>query len=118
MKKEQGNIGNIMVTGLFILAMMTIMLAFFDDVQLIQQKSEVSQLARSYILRMETAGGLLSEDEEALLRELAEQGVTETDLSGTTFGGAGYGTRIVLQIRGKLGGKYAFEEKRVSTAKN
>lgn len=118
MKTDRGNVANIMVTGIFILAMLTIMLAFFDDVQLIRQKSEISQLARSYILRMETTGGLLTEDRDALLVELSEQGITEIDLSGTTLGEADYGERIVLQIRGRLEGKYAFEERRVSTAKN
>ncbi len=118
MKKEQGNVANIMVTGIFILAMLTIMLAFMDNIQLIQQKAEIDQLARRYILRMETTGGLLQDDRTALLLELAGQGVTGVELEGTTFGESGYGTRIVLQIRGVLGGKYAFEEKRVSTAKN
>lgn len=117
MKRDRGNIANIMVTGIFILAMLTIMLAFMDDIQLIQQKSEVDQLARSYILRMETTGGLLPEDSEVLLRELSECGVEEADLSGTTFGEAGYGTKIVLRIRGILGGQHEFEERRVSTAK-
>lgn len=117
MRKERGSIGNLMVTGIFILAMLTIMLAFMDDIRLIQQKSEVDQLARSYILRMETKGGLLPEDRETLLRELAECGVEEVDLSGTTIGEAGYGTRIMLRIQGILGGQYEFEERRVSTAK-
>lgn len=115
--RQEGTVGNIMITGIFILAMAVVMLAFLDDMRLIQQKAEVDQLARRYILRMETVGGLTPEDREDLLRELSEQGVTEIDLAGTTTEAAGYGTKIVLQICGKLGGKYAFEEKRVSTAK-
>jgi hypothetical protein len=107
-----------MVTGIFILAMEVVMLSFLDDMEMIQQKTEVDQLARCYILRMETTGGLLPQDRDALLEELTGQGVTDTDLSGTTMGETGYGEKIVLQIRGKLGGKYEFEEKRVSTAKH
>ncbi len=114
---QEGSAGNIMITGIFILAMTVVMLAFLDDMWLIQQKAEVDQLARRYILRMETVGGLSPEDRENLLFELSEQGVTEIDLAGTTLGETGYGAKIVLQICGKLGGKYAFEEKRVSTAK-
>ena len=117
MRKDRGSVANIMVTGIFILAMLTLMLAFMDDIQLIHQKSEIDQLARSYILRMETTGGLSYEDEEVLLRELSECGVEEPDLSGTTFGEAGYGSKIVLRIRGILGGKHEFDERRVSTAK-
>lgn len=115
--RQPGSVANIMVTGIFILAMAVVMMAFLEDMQLIQQKSEVDQLARRYILRMETTGGLTAEDRESLLRELSDQGVVGIDLTGTTAGAAGYGAKIVLQIRGMLGGKYEFEERRVSTAK-
>lgn len=115
--RERGNVGNIMITGILILAMTVIMLAFLDDMRMIQQKAEVDQLARRYILRMETVGGLTPEDQEDLVQELTSRGVTEIDLEGTTLGAAGYGQKIVLRICGRLGGRYAFEEKRVSTAK-
>ena len=109
--------GNIMITGICMLAMAFLMMKFLDEMKLIQQKAEVSQLARRYILCMETTGGLLEEDKEALERELSGLDVTEVDLSGTTFGPSGYGAKIVLQIRGKLGGIYEFKERKVSTAK-
>ncbi len=51
-------------------------------------------------------------------RELVEMGVTEIDLCGTTLNMTGYGEAITLHIHGKLRGEYAFEEKRVSTAKH
>lgn len=108
---------NIMVTGIFVLAMTVVMLAFLEDMRLIERKTEVNQLARRYILRMETTGGLSVEDRLELVRELEEQGVTGIDLTGTTMGEAGYGAKIVLQIRGLLGGRHEFEERRVSTAK-
>ncbi len=107
-----------MITGILMFSMAFLMIRFLDEMSLIQQKAEVTQLARHYILRMETTGGLLEADRADLENRLAQMGVTEYDLSGTTFGTAGYGSRIVLQIRGKLGGRYVFEEKRVSTAKN
>ena len=109
--------GNIMITGICMLAMAFLMMKFLDEMKLIQQKAEVSQLARRYILCMETTGGLLEEDREALERELSGLNVTEIDLSGTTFGPSGYGAKIILQIKGKLGGIYEFKEKKVSTAK-
>lgn len=121
-KKQQmrdcGNVADIMVTGIFILSMMVVMLSFLENLQLIQQKAEVDQLARRYILHMETAGGLTTADEVLLREELESLGVTATDLSGTTMGMVGYGTKIELRIRGLLGGKYEFEETRVSTAKH
>ena len=117
MKKEPGTVANIMVTGIFILAMTIVLLAFMDDMQLIQQKMEVDQIARRYILRMETVGYLQNSDQSELIAELTEWGVTEIDLGATTVSEVGYGGRIVLEIRGKLGGQYAFWEKRTSTAK-
>lgn len=113
-----GNVGNIMVTGVFVLCMVVVMLSFMDNMKLIQQKAEVDQLARRYILRMETVGGLLTEDRDQLVEELTALGITAVDLSGTTMDEAGYGNKIELRIRGLVGGKYGIEETRVSTAKN
>lgn len=106
-----------MITGIFVLAMTVTMLAFLDDIRLIRQQSEVTQIAREYILRMETEGSLTAEDRAGLVYELGAQGVTEIDLSGTTLSPVAYGDRIVLLIQGKLEGKYDITEKRVSTAK-
>ena len=117
MKKESGTIANIMATGIFILAMTVVMMAFLDDMHLIQRKMEVNQIARRYILRMETVGYLTDADRLAMMQELEEQGATQIDLGATTMTEAGYGERIVLEIRGKLGGQYEFWEKRASTAK-
>jgi len=117
MKRDKGNIADIMITGIFILAMTAIMMAFMDDMKLIQQKMEINQIARSGILRMETVGYLSEEDQKTMRLALEEQGVTEADFDGTTVNAVGYGEMITLNIRGLLGGKYAFEEKRISTAK-
>lgn len=118
MKKQKGNIGDIMTTGLCILAMCMILLQFFNCVGLIEQKMKVGQLARKYILKMETVGFLPDTEKILLNRELADMGITEINLSGSTVNPVGYGETITLQIKGKLKGEYAFEEKRVSTAKH
>lgn len=107
-----------MSAGLCILAMTVVMLAYMDSVWLIHRKAEVSQIARQYILRMETVGYLTEADRIALRQELDEAGVTEVELSGTTMTPVTYGDMITLEIRGKLEGEYVFEEKRVSTAKH
>ena len=118
MRKLRGNVADIMSAGICILAMTVVMLAYMENVSFIQQKTEVGQLARKYILRMETVGCLTASDQTSLHQELIALGVTEIDLKGTTLSEMPYGAPIALVISGKLKGEYAFEEKRVSTAKN
>lgn len=118
MRREAGSIGDLMTTGLCMLAMTVMMLAYIDNAQLVYRKSEINQIARKYILRMETEGRMTDADHISLIHELEALGVTGPDLSGTTMNQVSYGDPIVLLIHGKLEGKYEFEEKRVSTAKN
>ncbi len=118
MKKQRGNVADMMSAGICILAMTVVMLAYMDNVSLIHQKTEVGQLTRKYILRMETVGYLTPSDRTALQQELTSLGVTEISLEGTTLHEMSYGSPIALKISGRLKGEYAFEEQRVSTAKN
>ena len=118
MKKQDGSIGNLMVTGICVLAMTAVMVSYMNCAEIIQQKIKVSQLARKYILKMETTGCLNAQDRIGLCQELENLGVTEINLLGTTVNEVPYSTPIVLEIRGKLRKEYAFEEKRVSTSKN
>ena len=107
-----------MASGLCMLAMTVVMLFYMGDVSLVNRKAAVSQIARKYILRMETTGELTEADRTALSQELESLGVTELDLSGTTMDRVDYGDTIVLVIRGKLEGEHAFEEKKISSAKH
>ena len=118
MKKEKGNVGDIMASGLCMLAMTVVMLAYMGNVSMVNRKAAVSQIARKYILRMETTGELTAADFTALSQELESVGVTELDLSGTTVDKVAYGDTIVLVIRGKLEGEHEFEEKKISSAKH
>ena len=118
MRKRKGNVGDLMISGICILAMTVVMLSYMESVTLIHQKEDVSQLARKYILRMETVGYLTVSDRTALCQELEAMGVTGINLEGTTLNEVSYGAPIVLYIGGMLEGKYAFTEKRASTAKN
>ncbi len=117
MKKEKGNIGDLMAAGICMLLMTVLLVTYMDSVRLVDEKTEINQIARKYILRMETVGMLTESDRLLLCRELETAGASEVSLEGTTLDRAGYGEEIVLRIRGKLRGIYGFEEKRVSTAK-
>ena len=117
MKKETGNVGDFPAVCICILLMTVLLVAYMDNVYLLEEKTEVNQIARKYILRMETAGYLSEADSIGMCRELEEAGVTEISLDGSTLERAGYGEAIELRIRGKLRGIYEIDEKRVSTAK-
>lgn len=118
MKKEAGNVGDFMAACICMLMMSALLLSYVDSVRLIDRKSEINQIARKYILKMETVGRLTEVDKAALLEELAAAGASEVRLEGTTMHRVGYGSAIVLHISGKLGGTYEFDEKRVSAAKH
>lgn len=118
MRREQGSIGDMMAAGLCMLAMAAIMIAYMGNAGLVNRKAAVDQVARKYILRMETAGRLTEADRTALLQELEELGLEAPELTGTTMEPVGYGQPIALRIRGILEGRYEIEEKKVSTAKH
>lgn len=117
MHKNDGNVGQLLATGLCILALTVITIAYFDSIELIQQKTQAGQLARKYILKMETVGYLTEAEQDSLKAELEKIGITDVNLENSTISPEGYGQPIELDIRGKLGGEYVFREHRVSTAK-
>ncbi len=117
MKKEKGNVGDLMAACICMLLLSVLLVSYMDSVRLIDEKTKINQIARKYILRMETVGMLTESDSRLLRQELEAAGASEINLAGTTFEWAGYGEEIVLCIEGKLRGIYEFKEKRVSTAK-
>lgn len=117
-KKEPGNIGELLTMGLCVLALTVVMLSFLENIQAISTKAEVGQLARAYLLKMETVGCLETPEKIRLAAELEALGLTQIDFDGTTLEPVEYGDRIVLQIHGRLDEQYEIQEKRVSTAKN
>lgn len=106
-----------MAACICILMLTVLLTAYMDSVRLIDEKADMGQIARKYILRMESSGMLTEADRAELCAELAAAGATEVSLEGSTLERTGYGEPIALCIRGKLRGIYVFEEKRVSTAK-
>lgn len=116
--KQPGNIGELLTMGMCVLALTVVMLSYMQNIQLLQAKETVGQLARAYLLKMETVGYLETPDQVRLTAELEAAGLTEIGYEGSTLEPVGYGERITLQIHGKLGEQYEIQEKRVSTAKN
>lgn len=117
-RKQEGNVGDLAGSMVCLLGMTIVMLAYMNNVMLLQKKLLVGQIARKYILRMETVGCLEDEDEDQMSAELLEAGVTQLNLEGTTRTPVSYGTPIRLSIQGMLGEEYEIAETRVSTAKH
>ena len=68
----------------------------------IDRSSDIQQVARTFLLRMETDGCLTEENRNLLVSELEALDMEQIDLSGTTFTNVGYGNQIRLVIRGKV----------------
>lgn len=117
-KKQSGNIGDLLGTGLCMLAMLTLMMSCFAHMAILQKKVSMGQIARKYMLRMETVGYLEGQKETELRKELADLGITELSLEGTTTEPVSYGEVITLSIKGKLEDKMDVYETKTSTAKN
>ena len=118
MRKDAGTVGELLSVTLCMLAISILLVNYMDCIQVLQQKLQVSQIARKYILKMETLGGLDGEEEFRLQDELEALGVTGIQIEGTSVGQVTYGEEIVLQIWGELEDGYTFTEKKVSTAKH
>ncbi|MCR5756094.1 MAG: hypothetical protein K6G30_14945 [Acetatifactor sp.] len=115
---QNGSVGDLAGSCLCILGMTIVMFSYLHTVALLQEKLMVSQVARKYILRMETVGYLTPADKTEMRCELENIGVTDICLDGTTMVNVPYGSAIQLKIAGKLGEKYDFTEERMSSAKH
>lgn len=70
--------------------------------EMLRVREEMNQIARAYLLKMETTGYLNSNDMNQLEDKLKECGLSEISFLGTTLAEVDYGERISLVISGKL----------------
>ncbi len=117
MKRQKGNVGDVLTMGILVLALTVVMTSFIRCMALLQDKSDIRGCARDYILRMETVGFLNGTDRRELIEELGEIGLEEISLDGTTMNEVPYGAPVTLCIGGRLEGEYEVREIRTSTAK-
>lgn len=108
--KQEGSLLDFMSVGICILAMMIVLTAYLHCSDLLLRKGEISQVARCYILKMETVGCLTESDKNDMLEELYALGMQEIDLTGTTLSPVEYGDSVFLHIRGKITGRIWGEE--------
>ena len=100
-KKEAGSvIENMLVTLIGIVMTTAFLVIIFGAFSSISDKWHMRQVAREYLLIMETEGYLPASDQASLKAELAECGLYNISLSGTTTSEVGYGERVYLKIKG------------------
>ena len=102
MKKDQGNLMNLFAPVLTIMALAVILVFFSGWMANISARDNVYQLSRRYILQMETEGCLNSTLESRLRSDLADAGMRNISLAGSTTSEVDYGNVIVLKITGDL----------------
>ena len=102
LKKRNGTLEDMLVPILVVLAISILMVSFLHILSLISLKENVKEIARKYILEMETKGYLSAESELKMRQELMSIGMTDIALNGTTYTDVGYGNEIHLYISGNL----------------
>ena len=85
-----------------VIAAVMLIMVFFDLYQILSLNEDVKQIARKYMLTMETMGYLDPPNQTTLVQELSDLQVTDIDLTGSTMSDAGYGNAVYLQIYCKL----------------
>ena len=102
MKKRKGSIVDILPSMIMVIAAVMLIMVFFDLYQILSLNEDVKQIARKYMLTMETMGYLDPANQTTLVQELSDLQVTDIDLTGSTMSDAEYGKAVYLQISCKL----------------
>ncbi len=99
-KKEASIIENTLVMLLEVIVVCAFLVVIFGAFAGISDKWGMRQVAREYLLIMETEGYLTSTDEANMIAELESYGLYNISISGTTTREVEYGERIYLCITG------------------
>lgn len=100
-KEKDGSVVENMLVALIGMVIMTAFLVIiFGTFASISDKWDMRQVAREYLLVMETEGCLTTTDQAMLVKELEDCGLYNISLSGTTVSEVDYGESIYLNITG------------------
>ncbi len=99
-RKDEGFLYRVLpvLLSLCVVAVLVVLSAGFFAA--IRQRDQIDQLAREYLLMMETEGYLSALGQQQLTASLEEAGLCDISLSGTTVTQVGYGEQIVVSISG------------------
>ena len=99
-KKQASIIENMLVMLLELIVVCAFLVVIFGAFAGISDKWGMRQVAREYMLIMETEGYLKPADQAALKAELENYGLYNISFSGSTTSEVNYGDRIYLCISG------------------
>ncbi len=97
--KKKGN-GELFASIVGLFSILVITLVAMSVIKDFYKKNTYDSIARTYILKMETAGFLTPTMETSLLEELRNNGMTNISLEGTTKTMQTHGSPITLDIEG------------------
>ena len=96
--KKEGSMMKMLPVLLSVVTLAMLSIIYLNNMQTMELKERTEQMAREYILRMETKGYLSEEEKNIMILELQEWGCKNISLSGSTFINAGYGNPVQLCI--------------------
>lgn len=99
-KKKASVVENMLVALIGIVMVTAFLVIIFGAFSSISNKWAMRQVAREYMLIMETEGYLKPADQAALQTELESYGLYNISFSGSTTSEVNYGDRIYLNITG------------------
>ncbi len=102
MKKSKGSVDEVFAGMLVLIVISILLMAYLNIMELVNRREDISQIARQYILRMETVGYLKPADRTTMEQALADMGMKAISLEGTSFSDVGYGNPVILMIQGEL----------------
>lgn len=101
-KKDKGMLDQFLPAIVVIVLLAVLWTGSMITASNINRSNDIQQVARTYLLQMETDGYLTEENKGLLLNDLAALDMINIDLTGTSFTDVGYGNQVRLVIRGKV----------------
>ena len=101
-KKDKGMLDQFLPAIVVIVLLAVLWTGSMITASNINRSNDIQQVARTYLLQMETDGYLTEENKGLLLNDLTALDMVNIDLTGTSFTDVGYGNQVRLVIRGKV----------------
>ena len=96
--RRKGNIENIIYSLICITTCFVIITMGINYIGAAKEYLDANQIARKYVLKMETAGYLSSAVSIELLQEMHNKGFSNISVAGSTTSRGNFGDDVILQI--------------------